>query len=61
MYKKNDMEKIYELRDELMNYKKDGFWQFQLSKNGKWLQIDDLIAEIDNLRVCNCPPTDNNS
>ena len=55
------MKKIYELRDELMNYKKDGFWQFQLSKNGKWLQIDDLIKEIDNLRVCNCPPTDNNS
>lgn len=55
------MEKIYELRDELMEYKKDGFWQFQLSKNGKWLQIEHLIEEIDNLKVCNCPPKDNNS
>lgn len=55
------MEKIYELRDELMKYKKDGFSQFKLSKNGKWLQIDGLIEEIDNLKICNCPTTDNNS
>jgi len=44
-----------------MNYKKDGFYQFQLTKNGKWLQIDHLIKEIDNLKVCNCAPKDNNS
>jgi hypothetical protein len=55
------MEKIYELRDELMKHKMKGFAQFTLQKGEKWLQIDDLIAEIDNLRVCNCPPTDNNS
>jgi len=55
------MEKIYELRDELMKHKMNGFAQFTLQKGEKWIQIDDLIAEIDNLRVCNCPPTDNNS
>jgi len=54
------MEKIYELRDELMKHKIRGFKQFALQKGEKWIQIDDLIEEIDNLRVCKCPTTENN-
>jgi len=54
------MEKIYELRDELMKHKIDGFAQFTLKKGGKWLDVNKLIEEIDNLRVCQCPPTENN-
>jgi len=55
------MEKIYELRDELMKHKMKGFDKFSLQKGEKWLKVDDLISEIDNLRVCSCPPKDNNS
>ena len=55
------MEKIYELRDELMNAKKVGINRFIVTKSGKWLEIDDLIEEIDNLRACNCPPKDDNA
>jgi hypothetical protein len=54
------MKKIYELRDELMNAKKVGINRFTVSKSGKWLEIDDLIKEIDGLRVCECPPVENN-
>jgi len=53
------MEKIYELRDELMNAKKVGINRFTVSKSGKWLEIDDLIKEIDGLKVCECPPSEN--
>jgi hypothetical protein len=52
------MEKIYEFRDELMKHKMEGFSQFTIKKGGKWIQIDGLIEEIDNLRVCQCPPKD---
>jgi len=55
------MEKIYELRDELINAKKAGINRFTVSKSGKWLEIDDLIEEIDNLKVCECPRKDDNS
>jgi len=54
------MKKIYELRDELINAKKVGINRFIVSKSGKWLEIDDLIKEIDGLRVCECPPVENN-
>jgi len=52
------MEKIYKLRDSLMEGKKSGFIQFQTHKNSEWFIIDELIEEIDNLRVCQCPPKD---
>lgn len=52
------MEKIYEFRDELMKHKMEGFSQFTIKKGSKWIQIDKLIEEIDNLRVCQCPPKD---
>lgn len=52
------MEKIYELRDELMKAKLDGLHRFVIQKSGRWLSINDLIEEIDNLRVCQCPPKD---
>jgi hypothetical protein len=50
------MEKLYELRDELMKAKLNGFTNFQTHKGSEFLKIDDLINEIDNLKVCNCPP-----
>lgn len=50
------MEKIYELRDALMKHKLNGFTEFYIDKQEKWFKIDDLIEEIDNLRVCKCPP-----
>ena len=50
------MEKLYEFRDELMKAKLNGLHRFELQKSGKWLSINDLIEEIDNLRVCQCPP-----
>ena len=46
------------LRDSLMEGKKSGFIQFQTHKNSEWFIIDELIEEIDNLRVCQCPPKD---
>ena len=52
------MEKLHELRDELMKSKLEGFTDFQTHKGGKFLKINDLIGEIDNLRVCQCPPKD---
>lgn len=52
------MEKLHELRDELMKAKLSGLHRFELQKSGKWLDIGDLITEIDNLRVCQCPPKD---
>lgn len=50
------MKKIYELRDELMRRKIEGFTQFYIDEKGKYLSIDELIKEIDELRVCQCPP-----
>jgi hypothetical protein len=50
------MEKLHELRDSLMEAKLKGFHRFETHKSGKWFLIDDLINEIDNLRVCQCPP-----
>ena len=49
------MEKLKSLRDELMKSKLEGFTDFQTHKGGKFLKIDDLINEIDNLKVCQCP------
>jgi hypothetical protein len=49
------MEKLHELRDELMKSKLEGFTNFQIRKGGEFLKIDDLISEIDNLKVCKCP------
>ena len=49
------MEKIHKLRDELMKSKLKGFTDFQTHKGGEFLKIDDLISEIDNLKVCKCP------
>lgn len=50
------MENLYELRNALMRHKLNGFIEFYVDKQGKWFKIDDLIDEIDNLRVCQCPP-----
>lgn len=50
------MENLYKLRDELMKSKLEGFTDFQTHKGGEFLKINDLIDEIDNLRVCKCPP-----
>lgn len=52
------MNLIYELRDELMKRKLNGFTQFYVEERGKYFTIDDFIEEIDNLRVCQCPPKD---
>lgn len=52
------MEKLHELRDSLMDAKINEFVNFKTHKEGKWLNITDLITEIDNLRVCQCPPKD---
>ena len=52
------MDKLYELRDELIKAKLSGIYRFELLKSGKWLDINDLITEIDNLKVCQCPPKD---
>lgn len=49
------MKKIYELRDELMRRKIEGFTKFYIDEKGKYFSIDDLIDEIDNLKVCKCP------
>jgi hypothetical protein len=50
------MEKLHELRDELMKSKLEGFANFQIHKGGEFFNINDLISEIDNLKVCKCPP-----
>jgi len=49
------MEKLNELRDELMKAKLEGFANFQIRKGSEFLKIDDLIEEIDNFKVCKCP------
>ena len=49
------MEKLHILRDELMKAKLKGFISFQTHKGSEFLKIDDLIEEIDNLKVCKCP------
>jgi|TARA_R110000868_G_scaffold45913_4_gene152050 hypothetical protein len=51
------MEKIYEFRDELMSAKLRGFVSFDIHNSKKWINIDEIIKEIDDLRVCSCPPT----
>ena len=48
------MEKLHELRDELMKAKLKGFTSFQTHKGSEFLNINDLINEIDNLKVCKC-------
>jgi hypothetical protein len=40
----------------LMRHKLNGFTEFYVDKKEKWFKIDDLINEIDNLKVCQCPP-----
>jgi len=53
------MKKIYEFRDELMRRKIEGFTQFYIDEKGKYFSIDEFIKEVDELRVCSCPPTVN--
>jgi len=53
------MKKIYEFRDELMRRKIEGFAQFYIDEKGKYFSIDEFIKEVDELRVCSCPPTVN--
>jgi len=55
------MENINKLREELVNAKNNGFFQFTTRKGGEWLPVDKLLEEIDGLRVCSCPPIDNKS
>ena len=52
------MKNLNELRDSLMEAKLNEFVNFKTHKSGKWLNIHDLITEIDNLKVCQCPPKD---
>lgn len=49
------MENLYQLRDELMKAKLNEFINFQTYKGGNYLNISNLIDEIDNLKVCKCP------
>lgn len=50
------MKNIYILRDELMQLKKVGQVQCNLEKSDIKFDIDEFISEIDNLRLCVCPP-----
>jgi len=50
------MKNLYKLRDELMELKKNNQVQCNLEKSNLKFDIDEFISEIDNLRLCVCPP-----
>jgi len=50
------MENIYKLRDELMKQRLNNQTEFKINSSGTIFNIDDFINEIDNLRLCVCPP-----
>ena len=52
------MENLSKLRDSLSIARLHEFVNFRTHHFGEWLNIDDLIEEIDNLSVCKCPPKD---